>query len=139
MEIDKMIKRYSFKYLPVNKSGICYFDVDGSMFTSCARFADINLMDARVLDAIENDVKSLCIDYSEDCTTSIVLVNSKIINNEHKIEDLTYYVVVELGDTAFIPAGITHTIDSLTCGFTGLTEENQEVLINFLNGEEELF
>lgn len=134
-----MIKRYSFKYLPVNKSGICYFDVDGSMFTSCARFADINLMDARVLDAIENDVKSLCIDYSEDCTTSIVLVNSKIINNEHKIEDLTYYVVVELGDTAFIPAGITRTIDSLTCGFTGLTEENQEVLINFLNGEEELF
>ena len=73
-----MIKRYSFKYLPVNKSGICYFDVDGSMFTSCARFADINLMDARVLDAIENDVKSLCIDYSEDCTTSIVLVLSLI-------------------------------------------------------------
>lgn len=134
-----MIKRYSFKYLPVNKSGICYFDVNGSMFTSCARFADINLMDARVLDAIENDVKSLCIDYSDDCTTSIVLVNSKVINNERKIEDLTYYVVVELGVTAFIPAGIPYNIDALTCELTGLNEDSQEVLINFLKGEEELF
>lgn len=134
-----MIRRYSFKYLPVNKSGICHFDVGGSMFTSCARFADIKLMDSRISDAIKRDVESLCIDYSDDCITSIVLVNSKIINDEPKIDDLTYYVVVELGDTAFIPAGRTYTIDELTCELTGLSEDSQEALINFLKGEEDLF